>query len=213
MDTLLDMINSLGIQLEITSALPRNVNGFYYKDDIHDIIVINNALKNEAEFRTVLSHELGHYFTTGGSFKVNAFMDLIHTERDEVRAIRWACDYLIPNDLLISKLREVSEMPLQSLADYFEVSIELMKMKFYFMSLISPKWQLDGSKILLLSALPSIYVVEPSFDLLEVTGAMDASDTMDATDAMDDEFWCSEKVEMYLQGPACHSIKVVYRIT
>jgi len=206
MDTLLNMIHSLGIQLEITSALPLNVNGFYYRDDIHDIIVINNALKNEADFKAVLSHELGHYFTTGGSFKANAFMDLIHTERDEVRAIRWACDFLIPNDLLISNLHEASEMSLQSLADYFEVSIELMKMKFYFMSLISHKWQLDDSKILLLSALPSIYVVESS------STASAGADSMDVMDATEDDFWCSEKIEMYLQSPACHNIKIMYRI-
>lgn len=209
MDTLLSMINSLGIQLEITSALPQNVNGFYYRDDHHDIIVINNAIKNEAEFRTVLSHELGHYFTTGDSFKDNSFLNLIHTERDEIRAIRWACDYLIPNDLLISKLREASDMPLESLADYFQVSTKLMKMKFYFMSLISHKWQLGDSKLLLLSALPSIFVVEVSSDILNETDEVTVADAVDATD---DEFWCSEKIEMYLHDPTYDNIKAMYRI-
>ncbi|MBF4693886.1 ImmA/IrrE family metallo-endopeptidase [Fusibacter ferrireducens] len=197
MDTLLNRIKSLGIQLEITNALPQSVNGFYYRDDVHDIIVINNAIKSEVEFKAVLSHELGHYFTTEPHYKSNSFLDIIHTERDEIRAIRWSCDYLIPNELLLRTLSEASDMQFQSLTDYFEIPAQLLEMKFYFMSLISHKWQLDDSKCLLLSALPSIYVVEvPS----------------DTVDTVDDAFWCSEKMETYLQNPACHNIKVIYKM-
>ncbi|GAU79492.1 ImmA/IrrE family metallo-endopeptidase [Fusibacter sp. 3D3] len=191
METLLNIIESLGIQLEITKDLPKGVNGFYYQDAAHDIIVVNEQIKDEVEFKTVLSHELGHYFTTGFNFKGSPFMDLIHTERDEVRAMRWACDYLIPSDDLVKRLDMASEMQLHILADFYGVSPELMKMKFYFMSLTSVKWQLSISKVLLLSALPSIYVVEGSFE---------------------DDFWCSEKIEDYLSDEAVEGIRILFEI-
>lgn len=101
MQKLTSLIKQLGIQITKSSALPQTIKGFYYHDPQQDIIVINDCVETAGEFREVLAHELGHYFTYENSFCGSEFFNALQNQRSEFRATRWACDYLLPTDALL----------------------------------------------------------------------------------------------------------------
>ena len=60
-------------------------------------------LRRERELRAVFAEELGHHFTTSGCWVTLASSEASRLSRDrvELRAIRWAIDYLIDTTELL----------------------------------------------------------------------------------------------------------------
>ena len=80
------------------------------------------------ELNTCLAHELGHCMT-GSFYSVYCKFDTI--ERHEYRADRWAIEYCIPFDDL-AELLQRGTTEIWSVAQYFEVTEELVKKAFVF---------------------------------------------------------------------------------
>lgn len=76
-----------------------------------------------AHFRTVLAEELGHHFTSARDGLPKTFFhykDRLEVKREEYRALKWAANFLIPQD----KLREAVKKGIREdweLAEHFEV--------------------------------------------------------------------------------------------
>ncbi len=166
MDTLLNLMEKMGIQFNLSDELPEAVNGFFYHDDSHDIIVMNSEIEDETEFRMILSHELGHFFTAQICTISSISTQRIQVDRNEIRAIRWACDYLIDTEALLSCLDASSNHNMLTLAEQFQVTLETLQLKLYFMSLDAPLWKLSSNCYFVLSSYPTVYITAPSEDSL-----------------------------------------------
>lgn len=79
-----------------------------------------------SHFRTVLAEELGHHFTAGrgNSLSFSWYRDYINMRQDEMRARRWAAEFMCPPD----KIRELLARNLfpAEMAEYFMVDVELV---------------------------------------------------------------------------------------
>lgn len=161
MNKLLCLCNDLGIDLS-TADMPHTHNGFCYQNDGYSAIVINNKL-DEKHLKEVLAHEVGHYLNdimTNAFFIYSEYVDILHRKRNEERAIRWATNYLINTEDLLAYLRSTQGLKISTLSEHFEVSEETITMKFFIMSLEKLTRQLDDTRSLVLSDLPSVYIFD-----------------------------------------------------
>lgn len=93
--------------------------GLYFKENnTPHIITINKSILNDKmKYIEVLGEELGHYFTSCGNFTGSLlhYRDRLILSKCELKAIRWACDYLISDEdvlkysSLTSNYYEISE--------------------------------------------------------------------------------------------------------
>lgn len=113
------------------------------------VIVISKTLlkENRAHLRTVLAEELGHHFTSVHNVSLTRFHykdRLLVVHREEYRALKWAAQYLIPDDKLYIALRKGLHETWR-LADYFNVDQCLIEIKLenLYPKLLStaPGWQ------------------------------------------------------------------------
>lgn len=161
-DDLIDKIKGLNIKLWIGS-LPNAIHGYYYTDGIKPTIVINEEIEsNEALFRCVLAEELAHHMRTVGSFvdtKSLCYADRINISKEEETALRWACDFLIPTDELLSVMNQ-SGINKETIAEHFIVTKKFFMRKLYFMSKRQMIYKISNTKTLMLQNYPGIYVYE-----------------------------------------------------
>src|SRR5690554_5773292 len=62
-----------------------------------------SRLNSRAHFRSVFAEELGHHFTSAGTYVLKPhfrYSDKLLYSRDEYRAMKWAANYLIPEEEL-----------------------------------------------------------------------------------------------------------------
>ena len=166
-----DAICTLAQEQHITimlAPLPHKIQGFYSDFAMNPQIAMNqDLLEGSPEYRSVLAEELGHHFTSAGetpSLAGMAYYDQIQRDRAESKAVRWAADYLIPTEQLLCKVEDCSVSCIQELADTFQVTVELIQHKLYYMSRRALYWPMGGGRSLCLSSLPSIYIYDPIID-------------------------------------------------
>jgi Zn-dependent peptidase ImmA (M78 family) len=155
--------------IAITLApLPQKIQGFYSDFDENPQIAMNqDLLEGSSEYRCVLAEELGHHFTSAGetpSLTGMAYYDRIQRDRVESKAVRWAADFLIPTEQLLCKVEDCSVSCMQELAEAFQVTVELINHKLYYMSCTALYWTLGSGRELCLASLPSIYIYDPIND-------------------------------------------------
>lgn len=163
-----DTIRALAQEQHIAitlAPLPQKIQGFYSDFDVNPQIAMNqDLLEGSSEYRSVLAEELGHHFTSSGEFPPSAgipYYDRLQHDRIESKAVRWAADFLIPTKQLLCKVEDCSVSCMQELADAFQVTVELINHKLYYMSCIALYWTLGSGKELCLASLPSIYIYDP----------------------------------------------------
>ena len=126
-DGMLQLAKDEGIEVELFGFIPP-VRGIYCAgQDMPPIIGLDNSLINDTPLlRCILAEELGHHFTTSGCYiprQFYNFSDRLHISKIEFKAMRWAVNYLIPEDDLLdvigSGLYESWE-----LAEHFNVTEE-----------------------------------------------------------------------------------------
>lgn len=90
-----------------------------------------SLLNSRAHLRSVFAEELGHHFTSAG---INAlkphfhYADKLLYSRDEHKAMRWAVNYLIPNEAIKEAIKKgITEI--WQLKDYFCVDEEIVLFK------------------------------------------------------------------------------------
>ncbi len=154
-------------RIAITLApLPKKVQGFYsFSDDRRQIVINQKLSEGSAAYRSVLAEELGHHFTSILETHAQTGMPYysrVQHDRIESRAVRWAADFLIPTELLLSRIEDCLVSSLQELADDFQVTVELINHKLYYMSCKALYWPLASGKHLCLASLPSIYIFDPN---------------------------------------------------
>jgi Zn-dependent peptidase ImmA (M78 family) len=152
--------------IAITLApLPRKILGFYSFSDSRPQIVMNhNLCEWDPDFRSVLAEELGHHFTSVHETHPQTGMtyyDRVQHDRIESKAMRWASDFLIPTEQLLCTIEDCSVSCIQELADSFQVTVEFINHKLYYMSCTALYWTLGSGKELCLASLPSIYIFDP----------------------------------------------------
>jgi len=163
-----DTIYALASEEHITitlAPLPKKIHGFYSISDNRPQIVMNESLSEEsAAYRCVLAEELGHHFTSPVEALPRsgmAYYDRLQHERIESKAVRWAADFLIPTEQLLSRIEDCSVSCIQELANTFQVTVELILCKLHYMSCKALYWPLSNGKSLCLASLPSIYIYDP----------------------------------------------------
>ncbi|WP_083516105.1 ImmA/IrrE family metallo-endopeptidase [Alicyclobacillus sendaiensis] len=111
----------------------RKINGIYFYEHIRKkpFIVLNPRIeRSQVLYRCVLAEELGHYFTVPFYLCYRPFAcyaDRLTLSRDEFRALRWAARFLIPDGDIDP--RHLENMTIDELADYFNVTVEIMEVR------------------------------------------------------------------------------------
>lgn len=113
--------------------------GLYYFDPIKctsNIIIESTLEHNLPLHRSVLAEELGHYYTAPQTSILTPYTSYtlkIQLSRDEAKAIRWACDFLMPDEQF-SQAIEKGLWDRDELAEYFVVTPWLVSQKLHFLS-------------------------------------------------------------------------------
>jgi Zn-dependent peptidase ImmA (M78 family) len=95
------------------------------------IIGLSTAIEDIAEKRSIMAEELGHHFTSVGDCLPKQFYNYAHrvtVSKTEYKAMRWAANYLIPDDDLLNILKEGLCYP-GELAEYFQVLPEIVDIR------------------------------------------------------------------------------------
>ncbi|MCM1508398.1 MAG: ImmA/IrrE family metallo-endopeptidase [Ruminococcus flavefaciens] len=118
--------DSNGIEV-IHTYLPQNHSVSAMTQSGHCYIGIDPfRLKNAAEEKVHLAHEIGHCET--GAF-YNPYSELDIREKSEYTANRWAVKKLIPKNELIKLLKQGYEK--WDIAEYFDVTEDFVKIAMY----------------------------------------------------------------------------------
>lgn len=157
------LINDCNIILEYQD-LPHHLLGVYHGDAHMDLIIINQSITDDDILhKIILAEELGHYFTTIGNNtpkKYARYSDRLKVDKCEEKALRWSLNYLIPTTELIELLCSQEHMTIETCSTYFEVPEDFMIHKFELMAKEKLSWPLDRYRYLILSNLPSIFIMD-----------------------------------------------------
>jgi len=145
-------------------SLPESIPGYYYCDGRYYMILLNEMIRdNEQLDRCVLAEEIGHYRTSIGDITPRKYMcyrSRLTVDKQELQAMRWATDFLVPTWALLEVIKNKHVTSLPDLADYFMVTQEFLMQKLEFMSKQNGVWNLDGKRSLYLYSFPSVYIHE-----------------------------------------------------
>lgn len=158
------LIEIENIKLEILDSLPDHIQGMYLKDEFsHPIIVINKSIVYDAlKLKIVLAEELGHHFTSVGDSSVmfNSYTKRIQLDKSEIRALKWATEYLLPLDKLKDAFIKMHYRKIDNIYDELEVPEEFLMARLNFLSKQNDFINLDNKCNLLLTMYPNIYTSE-----------------------------------------------------
>ena len=124
--------------------LGRNVEAIYHAEPgMQPVICFSTKLKkcSTAHFRTVFAEELGHHFTTVGytlSRTYTSYRDRLMICKSEELALRWAANYLMPDEQLERAMLDTGVIGEWELAELFRVDESLVKFRF---GLLSEIWK------------------------------------------------------------------------
>ena len=132
MQRLLEIADAENITIEYRK-LTRGLNGFYiWEQDCPPYIALSFSLKSNYRLhRCVLAEELGHHFTSIGerfSQKHHSLQDRLTIDKIEYKALRWAANFLVPEDDLLDAIRD-GLCELWELAEEFDVTEEMMRFR------------------------------------------------------------------------------------
>lgn len=154
-------VEAENIILDITNKLPDNVDGIYIKsDDSFPIIGINeNVIQDRMKYKLVLAEELGHHFTSVGDSSVmfNAYTKRIQLDKSEIRALKWATEYILPLDKLKDAFIKMHYRKIDNIYDELEVPRDFLLARLKFLSRQYDFIELDEKVKLLLTTFPSVY--------------------------------------------------------
>ena len=103
LDKLYKLCEDENIQIEWVSFDPC-ILGVYISDkDIPPTIALNKSIFNDRlKTMEILAEEVGHHFTTNGNYanRLLHYSDRVRLSKEEQKAARWACNFLIGYDEL-----------------------------------------------------------------------------------------------------------------
>lgn len=109
----------------------KHIDGLYTYTPVlrSPIISLSSTLHTQQRrLRCVLSHELGHHFTTSGHHMIAASgLNQVYAVKNETKATKWAVDLMIDTYTFWECVK--GGMDKQRLADYFYVLPEFIDLK------------------------------------------------------------------------------------
>lgn len=109
------------------------IQGIYIVEEgVPPLIGLNNGLRyNMPQLRSIMAEELGHHFTTVGIHtpqEYHNYTDRLRIDRCEHKALRWAANYLIPDQQLRAVFHDGIDT-VSTLAEHFLVTPEIVRFK------------------------------------------------------------------------------------
>lgn len=107
--------------------------GFYCKEPgCLPFIGLDYSLHSDRRLhRCVMAEEIGHHFTSAGAPVVKrrfSNSDRLSIDKIEYKALRWAANFLVPEDDLLDAIRD-GLCELWELAEEFDVTEEMMRFR------------------------------------------------------------------------------------
>lgn len=164
LEKLYQLIEKENIKLEILDSLPNHIDGMYLKSESsYPIIVINKKLENDSmKFKIVLAEELGHHFTSVGDSRVmfNSYTKRLQLDKSEIRALKWATEYLLPLEKLKPAFLKMHYRKIDSVTEELEVPHDFLLARLKFLSRQFDFINLDKKTMLLLTTFPNVYTAQ-----------------------------------------------------
>ena len=161
-EQLLDIAEKENIIIKFVDEIPEVFAEALYisKFGIRMILMANILKSNTIRMTEVLAEELGHHFTSmGDNIEPKNYFDKVNIDKCEAKALRWACNFLVPKDELIDELRK-RPASIDELADGLSVSRDLLMQSFYYLSLNNEYLQIEDDRYLVLSSYPTLYMFD-----------------------------------------------------
>lgn len=132
LNTIFNIIYKEKIMLEEFDFNNSGVKGIYYKEsNLPTIIGIDKSIaNNRILYKSVLSEELGHHFTSSGNLtkESNCYCDELFKVKKENLAKKWAANFLISDEEFINALNKCISTRFE-MSDYFDVTDEILQYK------------------------------------------------------------------------------------
>lgn len=137
MDELYRLVEQEKIHLyyrDMTTA-PVRIYGLYFFDLRRQrafIVLESSLVHNIPMHRSVLAEELGHHFTVPEGNLIlpyTSYSNIMLLNKDEARALRWACDFLMPVDKVKEAIEEGANT-IDGIAERFNVAPWLVRKGF-----------------------------------------------------------------------------------
>jgi Zn-dependent peptidase ImmA (M78 family) len=132
---LMQLAEQNDIAIEYTDFQHANIEAIYINfPKCQPVIALSKKLfNNHAHLRSVLAHEIGHYYTAVKSTITSSvvylsYNDMLEMSRAEYRAWRWAANHLISTTTLEEIYSKDFCEPWQ-LAEFFDVDESMVKIK------------------------------------------------------------------------------------
>lgn len=161
-EQLLDIAEKENIIIKFVDEIPEVFAEALYisKFGIRMILMANILKSNTIRMTEVLAEELGHHFTSmGDNIEPKNYFDKVNIDKCEAKALRWACNFLVPKDELIDELRK-RPASIDELADGLSVSRDILMQSFYYLSLNNEYLQIEDDRYLVLSNYPTLYMFD-----------------------------------------------------
>lgn len=161
-EQLLDIAEKENIIIKFVDEIPEVFAEALYisKFGIRMILMANILKSNTIRMTEVLAEELGHHFTSmGDNIEPKNYFDKVNIDKCEAKALRWACNFLVPKDELIDELRK-RPASIDELADELSVSRDILMQSFYYLSLNNEYLQIEDDSYLVLSSYPTLYMFD-----------------------------------------------------
>ena len=152
-EQLLDLAEKENIIVKFVDEIPEYRSEALYvaRHGIRMILLANFLKDNMIHMTEVLAEELGHHFTSAGNnINPTNYFDKLTIAKCENKALRWACNFLVPIEELMVALRK--NLPsIHELADELSVSNDILLQSFYYL-------HITDNRYLILSNYPNVYI-------------------------------------------------------
>jgi len=156
---LYDITGREGIQMEEWD-FPSSLLGLYMKEPgCPPTIGLNKDIVYNTKLHTcVLAEEIGHYYTTSGDCvsPFYSFNERVVYSKKERLAMKWAVDFLIPINEIITAVRE--GLTIEDVSDRLSVSRKFLDYGLMLYSKIYPYIKIKDGEFLILQGYPNVYI-------------------------------------------------------
>ncbi|MDF2873367.1 MAG: hypothetical protein K0R22_50 [Sporomusa sp.] len=131
MENMLNLAHSEKIIVEKFHLEPPLKGIYICQTERPPIIGLSSLIKHLSEERSIMAEELGHHFTSVGDCLPKQFFNYAHRltiDKSEYKALRWAANYLIPDEDLLEVLHDGLYRP-GEIAEHFCVNLQIATLR------------------------------------------------------------------------------------
>lgn len=128
------IINMENIKLEERKIIYNDMDGLYLKlpDCCPVIFIRKSILSDMKKYKSILSEELGHHFTTIGDLTIESenYQEKLYKNKKEILAKKWAANFLISDEEFEQALCNCISNNCD-ICDFFNITDEILRYKIY----------------------------------------------------------------------------------